>query len=179
MTLNDILVSALAQLDRGHDAQTLDTYRERLTRFANDAQSDLAYSVGLFRTDWRFPSGGVLDLSMLPRKCRKVIRVEQLGHPVPFRTGETTNTILLPYDERAKITYRYEPMPLVNPNDTSELNESIHGLMVSYIVGRERMSGDVSTQSGSNLYLAMYEAAKSRLRMNMGETDAYTLKNRY
>ena len=34
MTLNDIIVSALAQLDRGHDAQTLDTWREKLTRFA-------------------------------------------------------------------------------------------------------------------------------------------------
>ena len=37
MTLNDIIVSALAQLDRGHDAQTLDTWREKLTRFANEA----------------------------------------------------------------------------------------------------------------------------------------------
>ena len=37
MTLNDIIVSALAQLDRGHDAQTLDIWRDKFTRFANDA----------------------------------------------------------------------------------------------------------------------------------------------
>ena len=42
MTLNDIIVSALAQLDRGHDAQTLDTWREKLTRFANEAVLDLS-----------------------------------------------------------------------------------------------------------------------------------------
>ena len=38
MTLNDILTAALAQLDRGHDAQTLENYRVRLTQYANDAQ---------------------------------------------------------------------------------------------------------------------------------------------
>ena len=42
MTLNDIIVSALAQLDRGHDAQTLDIWRDKFTRFANEAVVDLA-----------------------------------------------------------------------------------------------------------------------------------------
>ena len=42
MTLNDILTAALAQLDRGHDAQTLENYRVRLTQYANDAQRELA-----------------------------------------------------------------------------------------------------------------------------------------
>ena len=42
MTLNDIIVSALAQLDRGHDAQTLDIWRDKFTRFANDGVTDLA-----------------------------------------------------------------------------------------------------------------------------------------
>ena len=37
MTLNNILTAALAQLDRGHDAQTLENYRVRLTQYANDA----------------------------------------------------------------------------------------------------------------------------------------------
>ena len=51
MTLNDILTAALAQLDRGHDAQTLENYRVRLTQYANDAQRELADALGLFRTD--------------------------------------------------------------------------------------------------------------------------------
>ena len=41
MTLNDIIVSALAQLDRGHDAQTMDVWRDKFTRFANDAVTDI------------------------------------------------------------------------------------------------------------------------------------------
>ena len=41
MTLNDIIVSALAQLDRGHDAQSLDVWRDKFTRFANDGVTDI------------------------------------------------------------------------------------------------------------------------------------------
>ena len=179
MTLNDILISALSQLDRGHDAQTLDTYRERLTRYANDAQSDLAYAVGLMRTDAIKPKDGIVNLRKLPRSCRKVVKVVQLDRSVPFRSGATQDDILLPYDETAYITYRYEPKPLENPTDVSELSEGLHGLMVSYVVGRERMAGDVSTQGGSNLYLGMYEAAKAKLRRGVGTIDAYKITNRY
>ena len=53
MTLNDIIVSALAQLDRGHDAQTLDTWREKLTRFANEAVLDLSEAYCPRRTEDR------------------------------------------------------------------------------------------------------------------------------
>ena len=41
MTLNDIIVSALAQLDRGHDAQSLDVWRDKFTRVANDGVTDI------------------------------------------------------------------------------------------------------------------------------------------
>ncbi len=50
MTLNDILVSALAQLGRGHDAQTMELFRARLTDYANDAQDDSARALLFSRT---------------------------------------------------------------------------------------------------------------------------------
>ena len=65
MTLNDILTAALAQLDRGHDAQTLENYRVRLTQYANDAQRELADALGLFRTDKVRTSAGIVDTSLL------------------------------------------------------------------------------------------------------------------
>ncbi len=179
MTLNDILVSALSQLDRGHDAQTIDAYRNRLTGFANDAQNDLAAACGLYRTDELSPEDGVADLTLLPRRCRRVLDVIQLNKSVPFRAGDSSGTLLLPYASTARITYQYYPKPLSSPTDVSELNEGLHGLIVSYVVGRERMAGDVSTQGGGNLYLAMYEAAKAKLRPHMGEADAYRFINRY
>lgn len=178
MTLNDILVAALAQLDRGHDAQTLDIFRDRLTCYANDAQSDLARALRLTRTEDIRPSNGIVELSELSRDCLKVVRAEQLGHEVRFIQG-SSGEIALPYNELAKITYRFEPKPLSSPTDVSELPEHVHGLIVSYVVGRERMSGDVSTQKGSNMYLSMYEAAKAKLRPGVGAHESYELRNRY
>lgn len=95
MTLNDILTAALAQLDRGHDAQTLENYRVRLTQYANDAQRELADALGLFRTDKVRTSAGIVDTSLLPRRVKRIERVVQLGRAVPFRCGDRTNTLLL------------------------------------------------------------------------------------
>ena len=123
MTLNDILTAALAQLDRGHDAQTLENYRVRLTQYANDAQRELADALGLFRTDKVRTSAGIVDTSLLPRRVKRIERVVQLGRAVPFRCGDRTNTLLLPYDTAAEITYRYEPRTLNDNSDRSDLDE--------------------------------------------------------
>ena len=61
MTLNDIIVSALAQLDRGHDAQTLDTWRDKFTRFANEAVIDLSAAWCPRRTEDFTLSGKLID----------------------------------------------------------------------------------------------------------------------
>ncbi|MCR5611419.1 MAG: hypothetical protein K6F68_06280 [Clostridiales bacterium] len=178
MTLNDIIVSALAQLDRGNDSMTMDAYRKRLTDYANDAQSDLARALRLTRTETARPSDGIVELSDLSRDCLKIVRVEQLGHAVRFKSTDT-GSVALPYNETAKITYRYEPKRLEQPSDVSELPEHAHGLIVTYIVGRERMAGDVSTQRGANVYLSMYEAAKSKLRPHYGDHGSYEITNRW
>lgn len=178
MTLNDILVAALAQLDRGHDAQTMEIFRDRLTAYANDAQSDLARAVRPTRTETVHPDGGVVELSELTRDCLKILKVKQLGHDVPAKQNDS-GSIGLPYNDTAQITYVFEPKPLSSPADVSELPEHTHGLIVSYVVGRERMAGDVSTQRGANIYLSMYEAAKSKLRPHIGTPEKYRLVNRF
>ncbi len=179
MTLNDILTAALAQLDRGHDAQTLESYRVRLTQYANDAQRELADALGLFRTDKVRTSAGIVDTSLLPRRVKRIERVVQLGRAVPFRCGDRTNTLLLPYDTAAEITYRYEPRTLNDNSDRSDLDDGLLGLVVNYVVGRERLGGDVSTQSGGNIYLAMFEAGKAKLRGYIRDDDSFRIVNRY
>ena len=147
MTLNEILTAALAQLDRGHDAQTLENYRVRLTQYANDAQRELADALGLFRTDKVRTSAGIVDTSLLPRRVKRIERVVQLGRAVPFRCGDRDDGLL--------------------------------GLVVNYVVGRERLGGDVSTQSGGNIYLAMFEAGKAKLRGYIRDDDSFRIVNRY
>ncbi len=179
MTLNDIIISALAQLDREHDTQTIKIYRERLTRYANDAQNDLAWTIGLMRTDIVEPSHGVLDLSTLPRNCIRIEKIMQFGREVPFRAGDKPNLVLLPYDSTAAVIYRYSPKPLAAATDVSELSESLHPLIVTYVVGRERIGGDVSTQGGGNIYLSMYNSAKQKLRGYLKDSDSFRIANRY
>ena len=178
MTLNDILVSALSQLDRGHDAQTLDIFRSRLTDYANDAQADLARAVCFTRTENVQTADGLIELSDLSRDCVKVESVRQRGNPVKFRRSDT-GAIELPYSGAAEITYRCLPKKLSSPTDVSELPAHTHGLIVSYIVGRERMAGDASTQRGANIYLSMYEAAKSKLIPHSGDSASYRIYNRW
>ena len=79
MTLNDIIVSALAQLDRGHDAQTLDTWREKLTRFANEAVLDLSAAYCPRRTEELTLDGKLLRTERLSRPCIRVYGVKRLG----------------------------------------------------------------------------------------------------
>ena len=68
---------------------------------------------------------------------------------------------------------------LETATDVSELPEAVHPLIVSYVVGRERMGGDVSTQGGGNIYISMYNAAKAKLRGSAQAGDPYTITNRY
>lgn len=178
MTLNDIIASALAQLDRGNDAQTVEAFRARLTGFANEAQSDIARAMGFRRTDTVHPHNGLVEINELSRDCIKVVKAVQLGREVRFMRGDT-GIIALPYNDTAEITYICDPKPLASPSDVSELPPYTHGLIVNYVVGRERMAGDTSTQRGANIYLSMYEAAKSRLRPHIGDGESYRIVNRY
>lgn len=165
MTLNDIITSALAQLDRGHDAQTLDVWRGKFTGFANDGQYDLANSLKLRRTDTVTVTDGE---ATLPRECIKFIEVVQ-GNKRYSRIKDCP-------DGEAEITYRYSPKKMANTTDQPDIPEHMHGLIVTYVVARERASGDVTTQRGANIYMQLYEAGKTSLRPNR---DEYSIINRW
>lgn len=178
MTLNDILVSALAQLDRGSDPQTLDVWRNKLTRFANDGQADLAGAIMPCRREDLAAEGGRLDLTRLERRCTKVTGLTLNGRDVPIVRGEGF-TLVVPEDGTYAVTYRYQPRDLTSASDESELPAHCHGLIVTYVVARERMSGDRATQSGANIYFELYHAGKNRLRPHVGDPEAYRIKNKW
>ncbi len=67
MTLKELLTGALLQLDRGTDAQTLESWRDKLTRYLNDAMIDLTSELQPRRSDTLTLVNGVLDLTQLPR----------------------------------------------------------------------------------------------------------------
>ena len=181
MTLNDIIVSALIQTGRGHDAQTLDTWRDKLTDFANDAMADLALSLRPIRTEKTRIENGRVDCRGLERECIRVMRINKDGRDVGFYTDERETGVVrvAAGDGEAEITYGFMPRPLTNASDEPELSEACQRLIVTYVVARERASGEVNTQRGGNIYFQLYEKGKQRLRPHMVGRDAYKLKNRW
>lgn len=180
MTLNDMIVAALAQLDRGHDAQTIEIWRDKLTRFANEGATDLAYAVKPIRTDTVTSDDGTVDLDALPRPAVRIERAVQNGVAVGWSRGDLSNVISTGKAGDITLTYQCLPAEMESPTDTpAEIPARYHGLIVAYMVGRERMSGDADTQRGASMYLSMYEAGRSRIKAAPDVQNGYAIVNRW
>lgn len=178
MTLNDIIVAALLELNRGHDAQTIDTWRAKFLGYANDAAADIARVLRLRRSDTLTVENGSVDLNKLSRACRKVLAIYRGESRVPFITGVDSSALrVLAADGPVRVEYHYTPAPMNNPTDKPELPEYAHGLIPTYVVGRERASQDPSMQRGAQVYFELYNAGKAKLRPHRGEGNAYEITN--
>ena len=178
MTLNEILVAALAQLDRGSDAQTLDVWRDKLMRFANDAVLDLAQTIKPRRTEEIKILGGLISPADLQRECLKITGVT-IGKQESGYVRDSGGVRVDQDSGTAKVTYVYAPRLLSSPSDEPELPDYAHGLIVTYVVARERASGDASTQRGASVYFEIYNAGKAAIRPGSGEQDSYRIINRW
>lgn len=180
MTLKELLTGALLQLDRGTDAQTLESWRDKLTRYLNDALIDLTSELQPRRTDELTLTNGSLDLTALPRDVVKVLALTRGNTRLPFYYGVSTANLRVPAAEDGEIlvTYRYMPQPLRVDTDVPDLPEWCHGALISYAVGRERASGDAASIAAARACFELYNAAKRLMRANRGEMDAYAIVNR-
>lgn len=163
MTLNEIIAAALAELGRGHDSRSIDSVKQRFTHFANDGLRDIAATMKLTKTEELRITGSTVDLLELSRPCLKVLAVVQDGFPLRFSVSEASNIVSVRGVGIVEVSYRYMPKYMTVSTDVPEIPEYMHGLIVSYVVARERMSGDTSTQKGYSAYMEMYEMAKMRL----------------
>ena len=180
MTLKELLTGALLQLDRGTDAQTLESWRDKLTRYLNDAMIDLTSELQPRRSDTLTLTNGVLDLTNLPRSVVKVIALSRAGTRLPFYYGAGTELLRVPAvaDGEVLVTYRYMPKLLNEDTQVPELPEWSHGAMIGYAVGRERASGDAGSIASARACFELYNAAKRMMRAHRGELDAYAIENR-
>ena len=183
MTLNDILVAALMQLDRGHDAQTLDIWRDKFTRFANDAVKELSSVIKPQRTELIGLTDGSFPLEALSRGCTRIVSIMQKGRKLGFLeelgSGRIRVSPSASKNQQVEVTYCCIPAELSSPTDEPELPAGCHPLIVTYVVGRERAGGDAATQSGANVYFQMFQAGKSALRPHVGGADNYKILNRW
>lgn len=177
MTLKELLTGALLQLDRGTDAQTLESWRDKLTRYLNDAMIDLTGELQPRRTDELTLTQGTLELGDLPRDVVKVIALTRENTRLPFYYGLSSETLRVPAveDGTVQVTYRYMPEALRVDTDVPDLPEWCHGALISYAVGRERAGGDATSISAARACFELYNAAKRLMRANRGELDAYSI----
>ena len=179
MTLSDIIVSALEQLDRKPDPQNIAVWKGRMTRFANDAVMDLAHHLKLKRVDVAVVEGGMLDTATLPEQCVRVLSVWRDGRRVLIHSYDGSLVGVNCPDGDVNVVYRWVPKPMTNDTDVPAIPEHAHGLIVSYVVGRERATSDPSMQRGGNIYFELYNEGKRNLRPHLGERDNYELRNKW
>lgn len=176
MTLNEIIVSALQQLKRGRDSQTIDNYRGTFTQYANMAQQDLSKAFPQYRSDTVLLTDGVFHISALPRWCTKLINIQQNGKNVDFKMAVETGMIAVNASGEVAVRYRYLPLNMENATDSPDLPKQLHQCIVSYVVGCDRSGGDASTQGGASIYFQLYnEQKRDLLRGNMGVPETYRL----
>ncbi len=181
MTLQELLTGSLQQLDRPTDAQTREAWRDKLTRYLNDAMIDLVCVLKPRRTDPVTIENGAVDLTLLPRECAKVIALYCNGQRVPFYYGAGTQQLKTPTakDGAVEVCYRYLPVEMKTDTDEPDLPLWCHGALISYAVGRERASGDSASMAAARASFELYNAAKRNLKEHMGQQDAYTIENIY
>lgn len=162
MTLNEIIVAALSELGRGHDQMNIDSVRRIFTHYANDAIADIAAAIRIIKRERLYAADKHIDTEELDCICLRVLNVYQKGKPVRFCEYAESGIVEVGVNGYVEVEYRCIPCSVSSPSDVPELPEHLHGLIVMYIVGREKMSSDKTTQEGAKLHLQLYEAAKSR-----------------
>lgn len=181
LTLHELILGALHELERPTDDITVAAWRERLTAYANEAVADLSRTFRLWRRDPVMFIDGKADLDELPFAATKVLGVEREGVRLPFGYGASTRTLTLKNlpDGIATVVYRYAPKPLREDSDVPDLMELCHPLIVLYMVARDRSHGDTYAVNTAKLNLSLYEAQKRKLRTDLDEPYRYRIYNRY
>ena len=162
MTLNDIIVAALAQLERGSNALNVERYRQPFTAYINEAIIDIAESLKLYRTDTVALVDG--KFSGLPYVPTKIIGVYADGVPIPWGYGDADGEYVVDVDAvSVSVRYNYIPKPIKDSADTPPVPEYLHPAIVDYVIACDKGSGDPTVQGGSAIYFQRYQLMKSKL----------------
>lgn len=185
MTLSEIIMSALDQLGRGTDPQLVSKYEGTFKRYANDSVTDLAKVFPMFKTESVALVEGKFTTSDLTSWAVKILSVSQNGEAVEWDKGDETGEFLCMDEYGNELTgsvdvkYKYIPAPMKNVSDKPGVPEQLHQCIVTYVVARDKSTGDPTTQGGAGIYYQLYETQKKQL-MNgdMGAPSSYKFINR-
>lgn len=179
MTLNDIIYSALVQLERGTDAQTVDKYRDVFRDYANTALFEIANRVKPTHiAAIELDEEGRFNASNLPRQCMSIDSISSASGTAmswnEIETGviEVVNGAL----QTVSVSYRYIPNDLTSPNDVPQLPEYMHRAIPYYIVACNNQNTGKDTAVD---YFSLFNRQITLIRNNMhyGDTSKDKLIN--
>ena len=175
MTLNEILVDALAQLDRSSDPAMLKRYRPAFTSYANDVVQEIADDFRLSKTESVTLEDGKFTISDLSDICTKIENIENM----PWKVVGDTVTVAAKDKTEVVVQYRYLPAKLTNDTDIPGIPLQFHRLIVPYVIARFRAGGDGDTQGTASIYFSLYNEMKRKLMRQYGQLSDYKLVNIY
>lgn len=185
MTLSAIITSALAQLDRGEDPQLVTKYESKFTQYANDAVLDMAKDFPLHFTESVTLDGGKFYTTDLSKWATKILSVKQDGEAVDWDLGDELGEIVCVDAVGEELTgsvdvkYKYVPSAMTSTSDIPGIPEQLHRIIVTYVVARDKASGDPTTQGASTIYFQLYERQKSGMMLGgLGAPSQYKFINR-
>lgn len=181
MTLAEIVDSALHRLHYGADTQTVNTYRDAFTDYANRAIRKIAVRFKQNRKETvQLSDEDTFNVSDLSRECIRITEVRANGSAVDFwqdvpGSGEFSCDTDA---DSVDVIYRFMPKPLENVIDAPELPSHLHDMIVHYVVACERCGGDPDTQQTASADFQMFNACLSEMRpASRGEPRSFKLNN--
>lgn len=183
MTLNDIIVSALRQLERGTSAQTIDKYRDVFTDYANSGVRRLARRFKVTRMDEVTLQDKRFSLDALSRDCLRIMDIEaEDGKKRPFDKEYTGHFRVMGVkpEEKVKVIYRFMPKEMTSTSDVPELPSYIQRAIPYYVVGCQRCGGDPDTQGTASAHFSLFNTEVAMIeRETMGDFKSTKLLNRW
>lgn len=182
MTLNDIIVSALRQLERGTSAQTIDKYRGVFTDYANAAVRRLARRFKVTREDEVQLENSRFSIDDLSRDCLRIMEITENGKRIIFDRETTGHFYVLAKDPngKVKVFYRFMPRDMTSTSDVPELPNHIQRAIPYYVVACERCGGDPETQGTSSAHFSLFNSEVAMIeRETMGDFKSTKLLNRW
>lgn len=164
MTLNDIIYSALRQLERGTDTQTVDKYRNVFTDYANAAIADVAERIKpTYIEEVTLDAKGRFELNKLSRPCIYINSITNPSGGAMSWSEICTGVVQVANgkDMTVEILYRYLPVNLSSTSDVPQLPEFTHIAIPFYVVACHKRDKNDTPQA--SYYFDMFNRQLARV----------------
>lgn len=184
MTLNDIVVEALKELGYGEDPQASEAYSPKFVPWINEAVRIIAKHYGKTRQQtMTLDSDDQFNVSTFAREYIDILEVrDEDDDAITFYQDPPDSGLFTCDTDDATVNaiYTYYPTVLSNSSDTPDIPVFAQAIIPTYVVGKEKMSGDASTQSTASAYFQLfYNAVRALPKAKRGDVTAYRFKNRW